>query len=189
MSEFRPWTIVHVDVRAPLPDLSADSARSGVFLVWWCDRIPVGQLSIPAELLPLTASQLAAIVPAAIAPAVRHRLSHTAATGPRRHETSDVASSPIEQPADCPLPLEAFSMAIDARTVDADDAYSTVAIVVCTKNRPASLEACLASVRDLSIQPTEIIVVDNDPDSGRTRRVVEAFGGVRHIAERRPGLR
>src|SRR6476660_3072284 len=74
MSRFLPWKIVHVAVREPLPDLYAEAGSGGLFVVFWCDNIPVGQLSIPALLLPLTSAQLAATLPRLIAPAIANRL-------------------------------------------------------------------------------------------------------------------
>jgi len=66
---------------------------------------------------------------------------------------------------------------------------AAVSVVVATRNRPDDLERCLAS---LSAQETrrrvEIIVVDNDPDSGLTAPVVARFPGVRLVCEHRRGL-
>ena len=64
-----------------------------------------------------------------------------------------------------------------------------VSVVLPTRNRPDDLERCLAS---LSTQETrrrvEIVVVDNDPDSGVTPPVVARFPGVRLVREYRAGL-
>jgi glycosyltransferase involved in cell wall biosynthesis len=65
----------------------------------------------------------------------------------------------------------------------------TVSVVVATYDRPDDLQACLKSlVLQQTTHPVEIIVVDNHPDSGITRRVVDAFPTVRLIEERRGGL-
>ena len=42
---------------------AGESGLGGLFVVFWCDSVPVGQLSIPASLLPITSSQLAATLP------------------------------------------------------------------------------------------------------------------------------
>jgi GT2 family glycosyltransferase len=66
---------------------------------------------------------------------------------------------------------------------------AAVSVVLPTRNRPDDLERCLAS---LSAQHTrrrvEIVVVDNDPDSGLTPPVVARFPGVRLVREQRAGL-
>src|SRR5581483_6843227 len=51
-----------------------------------------------------------------------------------------------------------------------------VSIVVATRDRPADLSRCLASlVAQRSTRPIQIIVVDNNPDSGATAAVVDRF--------------
>jgi GT2 family glycosyltransferase len=64
-----------------------------------------------------------------------------------------------------------------------------VSIVIATLDRPEGLRECL---RSISAQRTarrlEVIVVDNNESSGKTRPVVAAFPGVRLIAEKRRGL-
>src|SRR5688500_7207735 len=43
-----------------------------------------------------------------------------------------------------------------------------VSVIVCTRDRPEALDACLASIRRLRTQPAELVVVDN---SGGDREV------------------
>jgi O-antigen biosynthesis protein len=62
-------------------------------------------------------------------------------------------------------------------------------IVVATFDRPLDLRACLRSLLAQTTQrPTEIIVVDNHPDSALTPPVVAEFPGVRLLSEPRQGL-
>jgi glycosyltransferase involved in cell wall biosynthesis len=51
-----------------------------------------------------------------------------------------------------------------------------------------ALKTCLQSLRNVSLQPHEIIVVDNDPSSNLTAPVTAQFPEVRYAAEPRPGL-
>jgi glycosyltransferase involved in cell wall biosynthesis len=66
---------------------------------------------------------------------------------------------------------------------------TAVSVVLPTRNRPDDLERCLTT---LTTQETprrvEIIVVDNDPDSGQTAPVVARFPHVRLVREWRRGL-
>lgn len=65
----------------------------------------------------------------------------------------------------------------------------SVSVVVATLDRPDDLRACLRClVSQMSSRPVEIIVVDNNPDSGLTPPVVAEFPGVTLFEERRRGL-
>lgn len=66
---------------------------------------------------------------------------------------------------------------------------STVAVVVCTRDRPDDLHRCLTSVLSSGRRPDQIVVVDNASTSDRTREVVASFGGqVSYVHEPEPGL-
>jgi GT2 family glycosyltransferase len=62
-----------------------------------------------------------------------------------------------------------------------------VSVVICTRDRPAALRDCLASLLLQSRKPQEIVVVDNASATGETRAVAE-HAGVRYVREDRPGL-
>jgi GT2 family glycosyltransferase len=190
MSDFLPWKIVHLAVRERLPDLEAETGWGGLFLVFWCDNVPVGQMSISRALLPLTSSQLASTVPAAIAPAVGNRLVSTAFS---RSVLSrkDAPSSPpdLERLLELERPLEACSRVLLRMTPDQGKAgVPTVSVVICTRNRPEALRLCLWSIRGLSPPASEVIVVDMDPPTGLTQAAAAAFPEVRYVAESRHGL-
>ncbi len=64
-----------------------------------------------------------------------------------------------------------------------------VSIVLATLDRPDDLRECLASlVAQVSPRPIEIVVVDNNPSSGKTAPVVAEFPGVVLVNETRKGL-
>ncbi|MBA3349431.1 MAG: glycosyltransferase, partial [Actinobacteria bacterium] len=65
----------------------------------------------------------------------------------------------------------------------------SVTVAVCTRDRPDSLEACLASLERLEGNVAEVIVVDNAPSSDATRHLVASGGPeFRYVRENRPGL-
>jgi len=65
----------------------------------------------------------------------------------------------------------------------------SVSVVVATLDRPDDLRGCLKSlVAQRTSRRVEIIVVDNNPSSGRTPPVVGEFPGVRLTTEHRKGL-
>lgn len=64
---------------------------------------------------------------------------------------------------------------------------ASISVVICTRDRPDELARCLASFRQQTRYPDEIIVVDNASRDGRTREAaLEA--GVTYVREDRPGL-
>ena len=72
---------------------------------------------------------------------------------------------------------------------DSEGPAFSVSIVLATLDRPDQLRNCLASLRGhRSRHHAQIVVVDNDPDSGLTAPVVDAFPGVIYVAESRRGL-
>ena len=189
MTRFLPWTVVHLSIRDPFPDLIAEPGVGGLFLVFWYDRIPLGQLLIPAPLLPMPSAQLSAEVPLVIAPAVGHRLLRTgfdpalqvpSGTGVR------LDPSDVKRLFDLEQPLERLARLADPEA--SSRRAPSISLVICTRNRPDRLERCLSSLRALSPAPQEILVVDNDPASGLTQPVAERFPEVRYVPEPRHGL-
>ncbi len=64
---------------------------------------------------------------------------------------------------------------------------SGISVVVCTRDRPAALSRCLASLARLEYAPYEVVVVDNAPSDDAAERVVAATP-FRSVREDRPGL-
>jgi GT2 family glycosyltransferase len=62
-----------------------------------------------------------------------------------------------------------------------------VSVVVCTRDRSASLARCLASLARLDPPAAEVVVVDNAPRDDATAEVVAATP-FRYVREDRPGL-
>jgi len=188
MKPFMPWKVLHLSIHDPCSDLVPEAGVGGLFVVLWCHGIPLGQMLIPAALLPIPAAQLSAAVPSIVAPAVGHRLLAAfqpsrlvPSRGPVRLEPLD-----LKHLLELDRPLERLARV--AATAQSAHAAPSISVVVCTRNRPERLEKCLSSMRGLSPGPQEIIVVDNDPASGLTGPVVERFPEVSYVREPRPGL-
>jgi len=64
---------------------------------------------------------------------------------------------------------------------------SSATVAVCTRNRPASLQKCLAAVSRLNPGPREVLVIDNT-DGNRDTRKVACDYGARYIIEPIAGL-
>lgn len=74
----------------------------------------------------------------------------------------------------------------------AEAADRLVSVVLCTRNRAAGARRTLESLLALRHRDLEIVVVDNDPDDGTTRAVVEELAAdhprLRYVLEPRRGL-
>lgn len=64
----------------------------------------------------------------------------------------------------------------------------TVSVAICTRERPAELAGCLASVSAQTDPPDEVLVVDNAPRSAAARELATRYG-CRYACEPRPGVR
>jgi GT2 family glycosyltransferase len=82
--------------------------------------------------------------------------------------------------------------AATGRCPDVRVAEGPVSVVVCTRNRAATLGPCLERLAGLSYPDTEIIIVDNAPGDLSTRQVVDQWcerdPRFRYEREDRPGL-
>ncbi|HET9315677.1 MAG TPA: glycosyltransferase, partial [Vicinamibacteria bacterium] len=74
-----------------------------------------------------------------------------------------------------------------ARAGTAAGCDAPVSVVVCTRDRPQSLAACLSALDRLRDPDFEVVVVDSASRDGATRRVV-ARTSARYVREDRPGL-
>jgi O-antigen biosynthesis protein len=68
----------------------------------------------------------------------------------------------------------------------------SASVIVCTRDRPDRLRACLMSLLDMRYPDFEIVVVDSAPTTSATHDVVAAAADgsveVRYVSEPRPGL-
>jgi len=60
-------------------------------------------------------------------------------------------------------------------------------VIVCTRNRPNSLERCLRALRNQTYVPFEVLVVDSAPLDDQTREVAARLGA-RYLLEPLGGL-
>lgn len=65
----------------------------------------------------------------------------------------------------------------------------SLTVAVCTRDRPAMLARCLASLLEQRrLMRFDLLVVDNAPSDDRTRAMAGAMPEVRYVREPRPGL-
>jgi GT2 family glycosyltransferase len=182
MNDFQPWSVLHVELIETLPDLPSKPGLGGYFVVLWWEGVPLGHVRVPADSLPVPASQLVNLALSAIAPAVGDHLLD-GFEAPMPGSPAGVAPS-LDTLRGLRAPLARLREQIEV----AEPATPSVSVVVCTRNRADDLQKCLQSLQGLKEAPDEIIVVDNDPSNGATRRLVEQMPGVLYVAEPRPGL-
>jgi GT2 family glycosyltransferase len=133
---------------------------------------PIGHVEIPfrpAETLPRRA-RLA--TEQALPDAVReHYAADDAARSSRNGEWASQVSCPRHFP---------------------EPAGAGISVVVCTRDRPEVLRDCLSSMRRMTYEPLEILVVDNAPTSDATMLVAAELAlddaRIRYTREPQPGL-
>ncbi len=76
---------------------------------------------------------------------------------------------------------------IDLLDASTDRPLPEISVIICTRNRPGGLDACLRALSQQVSPPAEIIVVDNAPTDDRTAKVAAAWE-VHYAREDRPGL-
>ena len=181
------WKVISIELSQPLTELPAYAGYTGVHVVFFQNGVPLGQCRLAAEQLPASPQHLANHAAKAIALAAGDYLFdqgfRSALPGlpePRLESPSRTLASLIELTN--PLPELARNLPVHA-------AFPlTVSIAVCTRERPRELARCLASLAEVSQHALEVLVIDNAPQSARTRELVRGFPDVQYICEPRRGL-
>lgn len=187
MSAHPGCRVVHVDLSQPAATWTIAADGRHALVVFWWRSIPLGEARLDANELPLDSAATGERAAAAVAPAVGYWLL-------RDGFESAAADIPLEAEGDrrvAGLPqLAAFGSPlgqVDAATRDGGT-RSSLRVIVCTRDRPESLAACLDGLAASREPPNEIVVVDNAPSSQATRLLVEARAGVHYVLEPRAGL-
>lgn len=167
------FDIVDIPLEGSLAGYDRPGDGRSVLFVFWRKGIPLGRALVNGQDLPVSAAALAALAATSSAAAVAARLGLDSA------DASGLASRLLA--IDDPL---ALSLGADEPSATAD-----LAVIVCTRGRPAHLETCLESLAGLDPAPGDILVVGNDPPGDDTSRVVvEKFPRIRFVAEPVRGL-
>lgn len=186
MTHFKPWKILHLDLRMAMPFLPSVPGIGGLFVVFWRHRIPLGHCWFRAKQLPMLPAELREHALAAIAPAVARYLLGRPFEASTSNRSSEAYDLDFKAMAELNRPLGGLKERLALPPADAAD--PSVSVVVCTRERPDQLKRCLDSFQNLSRSPQDILVVDNAPRSDSTRRVVSRFPDIRYIREPKAGL-
>jgi Glycosyl transferase family 2 len=169
----KPWQILHVDLLKPIPSLHLEKDKEGVYVYFWCHELLLGRKILVSSELPLSSRGLCDEAIRSVLPAVAYYWKLN----------PEPAWLDISMLSALHRPLERLS-----ERLAPDDAAESTSVVICTRDRPATLRECLKSFERLSARPGEILVVDNASRTGETREVVREFPGFRYVFEPRPGL-
>jgi len=172
-----PIDVVEIELERELPCLRrpprAPAATSARALVRLHGR-PLGLVALPVPADGLSADACAGLVWAALRPEISAHLSGD-------------GLAPVTALPATGLPAPAGGAPCAARERAA--AAEPVSVVIATRDRPASLARCLASLARVDHPAFETVVVDNAPTSRATRDLVRReHPGVRYVREDRPGL-
>lgn len=186
MTRFRPWKILHLDLRQEIPALPSESGIGGLFVVFWWHDIPLGQRWIPAKQFPMRAPEVREHALTVITPAVGRHLLGCSFEVLSSNRPPEEYGLDLEVLAELERPLHRLQGQLSLLLANTAD--PSVSVVVCTRDRPEQLKRCLGSLQNLTHNPEEILVVDNAPGSDETRDLVSQFPDVRYIREPKPGL-
>lgn len=178
MSE--PWIIRHLDL-ADGPQEVPASPQAHLLVFWW-RGLPLGTKALAPEELPFRRAHVAATAAALIAD---QALARGASSGALRAGMDGVPvdGAGLAAALDAGDPLDL----LDRAAARPPPAAGDLSVVVCTRDRPAMLQACLDSLARQARPPGQVVVVDNSA-SRSAAPVAADRPGVTYVHEPRPGL-
>lgn len=191
MRRYTPWAIRHVDLSSPRSSWQLQEEGSGALVVFWLDDVPLGSHWLDASELPLGDAEVAALASRvtmesvgfwSLGDAFAPNYPASQLFNAKRRGTTSPASL-----ASLRSPLATLRERVRLLTLPGDSDAS-LSVVVCTRDRAASLVRTLESLCRSAEPPDEILVVDNAPRDTTTRDVVSRFDHVRYVVEVTPGL-
>ncbi len=182
-TNFVPWKILHLKLEEEIPRISQDSYPELLYVFLWWHDIPLGNLVLSPEQLPLEADELLNLAIQTITPTVEALLSsENNAVVAKKSDNISADRIELELKKLTQRPLEQLQIDVDNST------NQSISVVICTRDRPQQLAECLFSLQNLPQPPEEIVVVDNAPSSDATRELVKQMPGVKYTLEPQPGL-
>lgn len=178
---FTPTRVGEVELSEPLPAIRADGGPGGrrygmarLLVRWHSEPIALADIPLPGD--GVTGDQLAA----ALWPKVRSAVARcaSAAGGPL---PAGLSAAGIRLPSSPYL----------RRRADVIASAPPATVIVCTRNRPVGLAACLDAVDGQDYPDYEIVVVDNAPAAGDVAALVarrRPQAPLRVVNEPRSGL-
>jgi len=188
MTRYGPRQLIDIDIAQQLPVLRGTSDHAGVCAVVWHNRTPLCLLDFDHRELPLPSDALLQRILRQATPAIGYHLFGEGFAG---HPPERPKKRRTRPPPDVSAIVDATALLDRLGRISAEGESTdgpAMSLIICTRDRPKLLAACLRSVRALQCPPEEVIVVDNAPSDGSTEAVVREFPGIRYVVEPKPGL-
>ena len=166
----RPIKVADLEISEPISDIDGLADYVSLQLIVRWRGHPLDAITVPVRGSFCPASDIVASIMDQCATKLIHHLLHLALENPLAKSTWTIEEmvklqkSPLSSPP-------------------------SISVAVCTRDRPEHLAICLNALRQLSMNPMEILVIDNAPETQATRELIENyFPEVTYILEPKPGL-
>lgn len=159
-----PCLVADIDVAEEVPEFSGPQGDKSVRSLWMLVRMhtePLGVVMLDIPHGGLRRGQVVAALTTALGEELRSRAKASGGVWPPAGEDGRLVGT------------GASRFLLSRQEVMAQAPRMTV--VVCTRERPAGLERCLASLAQQVYPEFSILVVDNAPTTARSRNVVAQF--------------
>ncbi|QJX49057.1 glycosyltransferase [Hymenobacter taeanensis] len=179
MSSYPPYVIthIHLDKEPQLPALTYQG--QGNYVVFWWKNVALGHSFIEPNQV-VSSAQWPNVILKAIEPAVA-RYAAKAGVDTAQWQVW-VTQEEVSRWS------EWLGTLLKPWAPDTIQPQVPVSVIICTRNRAASLQLCIEALNRMTCQPAEIIVVDNAPPDDSTKKVAESFANVRYVMEPSVGL-
>ena len=178
LQDFTPVQMIDLELTKPLPRVTYDGRHTRVWVLGRLHTEPVGVCIISLDRGDLTPDQLGALIWPEFREPVTRRFAGAGLPRPSGLTGEGLNADPATWP---------FLLRRQATLA----AAPFISVIICTRDRPALLQACLECLSRQEYPRFEVVVVDNAPVSDAVRTLVTAGHGgltLRYVAEPRPGL-
>jgi len=174
MAEFYPYEIEHLQF-TQLEDFIP--LKQNYYIVLWWKKVPLGHIYY--EYQKHNKTDLNSLALKAVSKAIQFYISQN---------SSSVNYSDFEQAFEEADKASLGNLLNSIIRVPLENFTQSISVVICTRNRPQAIEACIKSLMASSDRDFELIIVDNAPDNDLTEQAVKKFHGVKYVREARKGL-
>lgn len=175
---FSPIRVMEAELAAPLPAVSFDGVHRRAWVLARLHSEPVGACIVQLGGNGLAPGQLGAQLWAELGEVVTERFAAAGLPAPGALPAEGLRADAATWPY------------LRGRAQVLAEAPS-ISIVLCTRDRPDQLAACLGRLRRLEYPGFEVVVVDNAPTTNAVRILAESRKGeldLRYVVEPRGGL-
>lgn len=151
------------------------------FIVFWWKEIPLGHIWLTVE-KDLSVQGFRSRVVKSITPAMEYYCRKSGADNERwkgyvERGEIEVLSSFLDKHVRLPEFFDPNGKPVNK-----------ISVIVCTRNRSASLKRCIEALIDSSDKDFELIIIDNAPSDSSTENLVKGYPSIRYVREKRKGL-